>query len=106
MLDPKSSEINWKEALKINPNADIAKLLAQLHFVTTPNFILLESNEIDLEFAKKMIEEVKKNKPNSPHPQRLLGNIYRLEGDFDSSLDSYSRAMNLIEDKENPLYYY
>ena len=105
MLDPKSSEINWKEALKINPNADIAKLLlAQLHFVTTPNFILLESNEIDLEFAKKMIEEVKKNKPNSPHPQRLLGNIYRLEGDFDSSLDSYSRAMNLIEDKENPLY--
>ena len=45
MLDPKSSEINWKEALKINPNADIAKLLlAQLHFVKTPNFILLESN--------------------------------------------------------------
>ena len=105
MLDPKSSENNWKEALKINPKADIAKLLlAQLHFVTTPNFILLGSDEIDLEFAKKMIGEVKKNKPESPHPERLLGNIYRLEGDFDLSLDSYSRAMNLIEDKENPLY--
>ena len=105
MLDPKSSESNWKEALKINPNADIAKiLLAQLHFVTTPNFILLESDEIDLEFAKKMIKEVEKNKPNSSTPQRLLGNIYRVEGEFDLSLEAYSRAMSLIKDKKSSLY--
>lgn len=105
MLDPKSSENSWKEALKINPNADIAKLLlAQLHFVTTPDFILLESNEINLEFAKKMIGEVQKNKPDSPTPQRLLGNINRLEGNFDLSLEAYSKAMDLVEDKKSSLY--
>ena len=105
MLDPKSSESNWKEALKINPNADIAKiLLAQLHFVTTPNFVLLESDEIDLDFAKKMIKEVEKNKPNSSTPQRLLGNVYRVEGEFDSSLQAYESAMKLIEDKNSSLY--
>ena len=98
MLNPKSSEINWKEALKINPKADIAKLLlAQLHFVTTPDFILLESSEIDLDFAKKMITEVQESNPQSSTPQRLLGNLFRLEGNFDKALESYSNAMNLVD---------
>ena len=59
MQNPKNAQANWQEALKINPNANIAKLLlAQLHFVTTPDFILLDNSEIDLEYAISMIKQV------------------------------------------------
>jgi len=101
MQNPKNAQANWQEALKINPNANIAKLLlAQLHFVTTPDFILLDNSEIDLEYAISMIKQVENSQPKNFTPQRLLGNIYRLKGDFDLSLESYQKAMTLIEDKK------
>ena len=101
MQNPKNAQANWQEALKINPDANIAKLLlAQLHFVTTPDFILLDNSEIDLEYAISMIKQVEKSQPKNFTPQRLLGNIYRLKGDFDLSLESYQKAMTLIENKK------
>ncbi len=101
MLDPNSAKLNWEEALKINPKADMAKLLlAQLHFVTTPDFQILKSDEINIEYAIKLIKEVEKSQPNNYTPSRLLGNIYRFTGDFDLSLESYNKAMNLVKDKK------
>ena len=82
-VNPKEAQVNWNNALKINPNANIAKLLlAQLHFVTTPGFYRLEKDEIDLTYAANIIKEVEQVEPENPEPQRLLGNIYRVEGRF------------------------
>ena len=101
MQNPKNAETNWKSALEINPNANIAKLLiSQLHFVTTPDFILLDSDEIDLNYAIGLIKEVEKIQPNNSTPPRLLGNIYRVSGDFDLSLESYQKAMDLTKNKD------
>ena len=47
-----------------------------------------------------MIKEVEKVEPENPEPQRLLGNIYRLEGDFDSSLKSYSKKQLILVKKK------
>ena len=51
-----------------------------------------------------MIGEVQKNKPDSPTPQRLLEILIDSEGNFDSSLEAYSKAMDLVEDKKAVLY--
>lgn len=100
MLNPNSAKLNWEQALKIYPESDISKLLlAQLHFVTTPDFTLLKSDEIDLDYAIKLIKEVENSQPDNYTPSRLLGNIYRLKGDFDLALDAYNNAMKLIKDK-------
>ncbi len=105
MQNPKNAEANWKSALEINPDSNIAKLLiSQLHFVTTPDFVLLDSDDIDLEYAISLIKEVEKIQPNNSTPPRLLGNIYRVSGDFDLSLESYKKAMELTKDKKGISY--
>lgn len=105
MQNPKEAQVNWNNALKINPNANIAKLLlAQLHFVTTPGFYRLEKDEIDLTYAANIIKEVEQMEPENPEPQRLLGNIYRVKGEFDSSLKSYKKAIDLSKNKKGSRY--
>ena len=101
MKNPKEAQINWNRALEVNPKANIAKLLlAQLHFVTTPGFYRLEKDEIDLLYATNIIKEVEQSEPENPEAQRLLGNIYRVKGEFDSSLESYKKSIDLSEDKK------
>ncbi len=102
LLSPNESKISWEKALEIDPENSLAKLLlAQLHFVTTPDFMLLGEDEINLDEAVKLIKEVQKKELQNPTCPRLLGNIYRARGDFDLSLEEYNKAMNLIEDKES-----
>ena len=79
-------------------------LLAQLHFVTTPGFYRLEKDEIDLTYANNIIKEVEQVEPENPEPQRLLGNIYRVKGEFDSSLKSYKKAIDLSKNKKSSRY--
>ena len=101
MKNPKEAQINWNRALEVNPKANIAKLLlAQLHFVTTPGFYRLEKDEIDLLYATNIIKEVEQSEPENPEAQRLLGNIYRVKGEFDSSLESYKKSIDLSENKK------
>ena len=100
MQNPKESKLNWNEALKINPNSNISKfLLAQLHFNVDGSFFILEADEIDLNYATNLLKEIEKSEPSNFEPKRLLGNIYRVYGDFDASLKSYESAIELIEDK-------
>jgi len=100
MQNAKESELNWKEALKINPGANIAKIqLAQLHYPTTPGFYRLEEDEIDLDFATKMIKEIEETEPNNPELKQMQGNIFRVKGDFDSSINAYAKAIELTDKK-------
>ena len=105
LLDPDKSELSWEKALKLDPNNSMAKiLLSQLHYVTTVDFQLLTDDKIDLEKAISLIESAEKNDQKNYTYSRLLGNIYRARGEFDKSLDAYSRATSLIENKESSAY--
>ena len=47
LLSPNESKISLEKALEIDPENSLAKLLlAQLHFVTTPDFMLLEKMKL------------------------------------------------------------
>ena len=105
LLDPAKSKLSWEKALKIDPNNSMAKiLLSQLHYVTTENFQLLTDDKIDLEKAISLLEDAEKGDQKNYTYSRLLGNIYRAQGEFDKSLNAYDRAINLIEDKDSPSY--
>ena len=100
--NPNASKISWEEALRIDPNNSLAKLLlSQLHYVTTTNFQLLEKNSIDLNYAIELIKEVAIAEPNNFICPRLLGNIYRARGEFDKSISEYENAMKIINDDES-----
>ena len=71
-------------------------LLSQLHYVTTPNFQLLPRDEVDIDKATRLIQEVAKLEPENHTCQRLLGNVYRLKGEFDKSINSYEAAMDIV----------
>ena len=101
-LNPKKSEKSWEEALRIDPDNSLAKLLlSQLHYVTTVDFQLLPRDQVDTEKAIKLIKEVEKDEPNNYICPRLLGNLYRLTGDFDQSINEYEKAMRLIGDESS-----
>ena len=103
--NPKKSQISWEEALKIDPNNSLAKLLlSQLHYVTTTDFQLLSRDEIDMEKAINLIQEVQIAEPNNYICPRLLGNVYRRRGDFDESIKAYEKAMELIGDEKSSSY--
>ena len=105
LLDPAKSELSWEKALKIDPNNNMAKiLLSQLHYVTTEDFQLLTDDKIDQDKAISLIEDAEKNDQENFTYSRLLGNIYRARGEFDKSLDAYSRATSLIENKQSSAY--
>ena len=95
--NPKKSQNSWEQALIIDPNNSLAKLLlSQLHYVTTPNFQLLPRDEVDIDKATRLIQEVAKLEPENHTCQRLLGNVYRLKGEFDKSINSYEAAMDIV----------
>tara|TARA_B100000902_G_scaffold390139_1_gene438559 strand:+ start:121 stop:1707 length:1587 start_codon:yes stop_codon:yes gene_type:complete len=101
-LNPKKSEKSWDEALRIDPDNSLAKLLlSQLHYVTTVDFQLLPRDQVDTEKAINLIKEVEKAEPNNYICPRLLGNLYRLRGDFDQSINEYEKAMRLIGDESS-----
>lgn len=103
--NPKKSQKSWQEALSIDPNNSLAKLLlSQLHYVTTTDFQLLSRDEINIEKAINLIQEVENAEPNNFICPRLLGNIYRLKGDFDKSINEYEKAMKLIGDESSANY--
>ena len=103
--NPKKSQISWEEALKIDPNNSLAKLLlSQLHYVTTTDFQLLSREEINMEKAIGLIQEVEKAEPDNYICPRLLGNVYRRRGDFDESIRAYEKAMQLIGDEKSNSY--
>ena len=103
--NPKKSERSWEEALKIDPNNSLAKLLlSQLHYTSTSDFQLLSRDEIDMEKAINLIKEVEKAEPNNFICPRLLGNVYRRQGDFDKSIKAYEKAMQLIGDETSMNY--
>ena len=103
--NPKKSENSWEEALKIDPDNSLAKLLlSQLHYVTTTDFQLLSRDKINVEKAINLIKEVENAEPNNFICPRLLGNIYRLQGDFDKSIKEYEKAMQLIGDQNSANY--
>ena len=100
MQNAKESKLNWDEALKINPEANIAKmLLAQLHYVTTPGFYRLANDEIDTTYAANLIKEIEESEPNNPTPKQMQGNLFREKGDFDASIDAYSKAIELTKEE-------
>ena len=103
--NPKKSERSWEEALKIDPNNSLAKLLlSQLHYTSTSDFQLLSRDEIDMEKAINLIKEVEKAEPNNFICPRLLGNVYRRQGDFDRSIKAYEKAMQIIDDETSMNY--
>ena len=103
--NPKKSESTWKQALKIDPNNSLARLLlSQLHYVTTPDFQLLSREEVNTDKAIELIKEVERAEPNNYICPRLLGNVYRLRGDFDESIRAYEKAMKLIGDENSVEY--
>jgi tetratricopeptide (TPR) repeat protein len=100
LLNPKKSEGSWEKALEINPVSAKSKiLLAQLHFVTG-QINILSNNERDEDLAISLIEDAEKTDSKNNVYSRLLGNIYRARGEYDASLNSYNRAISLIDDKE------
>tara|TARA_B100001057_G_C22857117_1_gene953097 strand:- start:2345 stop:3931 length:1587 start_codon:yes stop_codon:yes gene_type:complete len=103
--NPKKSQVSWEEALKIDPDNSLAKLLlSQLHYTTTTDFQLLSRDEIDMEKAIGLIQEVEKAEPDNYICPRLLGNVYRRRGDFDESIKAYEKAMLLIGDEKSSAY--
>ncbi len=100
--NPKKSEKSWEAALKIDPDNSLAKLLlSQLHYTSTTDFQLLSRDEINIEKAINLIKEVEQAEPNNFICPRLLGNVYRLQGDFDKSIKEYEKAMQLIGDEKS-----
>ena len=100
--NPKKSEKSWEEALTIDPDNSLAKLLlSQLHFVTTPDFQLLSREEVDTNKAISLVQSVEEAEPNNFTCPGLLGNLYRLKGDFDKSINEYQKAMKLIGDENS-----
>jgi tetratricopeptide (TPR) repeat protein len=100
LLNPKKSEGSWEKALEINPVSAKSKiLLAQLHFVTG-QINILSNNERDEDLAISLIEDAEKTDSKNNVYSRLLGNIYRARGEYDASLNSYNRAISLLDDKE------
>ena len=79
-------------------------LLSQLHYVTTTDFQLLSREEINMEKAIGLIQEVEKAEPDNYICPRLLGNVYRRRGDFDESIRAYEKAMQLIGDEKSNSY--
>ena len=105
VLNPKKAQLSWEKALEIDQDNSLAKLLlAQLHFVTTVDFQILPEDEINLDKAISLIQQVEKKEPENVTCPRLLGNIYRARGEFDLSLKTYERAMSLLENKESNAY--
>ena len=103
--NPKKSERSWEEALKIDPNNSLAKLLlSQLHYTSTSDIQLLSRDEIDMEKAINLIKEIEKAEPNNFICPRLLGNVYRRQGDFDRSIKAYEKAMQIIDDETSMNY--
>ena len=100
MQNAKESKLNFDEALKINPEANIAKMaLAQLHYVTNGIFLRLANDEIDTNYALNLIKEIEESEPNNPVPKRMQGNLFREKGDFDASINAYAKAIELTDNK-------
>jgi len=100
-LDVRQSEKRWEEALEINPDAFGSIMnLSALHYPTGINFQMLIENERDLDKAEKLLIRAQKILPNSSRPSRFLGNVYRAKNDFEKSLASYNKSLELIEKYE------
>ncbi len=100
-LDVKAGQKRWEEALEINPNAFGAIMqLSALHYPTGINFTMLVEEERDLDKAEKLLLRAQEILPNSSRPSRFLGNVYRAKNDFEKSLASYNKSLELIEKYE------
>lgn len=100
-LDVKESQRRWEEALEINPNAFGAIMqLSALHYPTGINFTMLVEEERDLDKAEKLLLRAQEILPNSSRPSRMLGNVFRANNDFEKSLASYNKSLELIEKYE------
>jgi len=96
----KASQKRWEEALVINPKSFAAHVsLAFLH-VPTGNTNMLAVNERDLNVAKDFLTKGSNIYPKSSRWSRFLGNVYRAEGDFEKSLASYQKSLDIIEEFE------
>jgi len=97
LANPKGSDQRWKEALEINPNSFEGLVnRAFLHFPTGNNFIMLASDERDLNIAIDLLNRGSKLYPESSRWSRFLGNVYRAQGDFEKALTSYEKSLDII----------
>ena len=105
LANPSMVDERLVEAAEIHPKSFYAfTRRAMLHFPVGAFFVNLPVEDRNLSEAKSLLDTAQNILPNSPIPNRFLGNIYRNEGDLDAALAAYKATVDLIENKQSRFY--
>ena len=105
LANPSMVDERLVEAAEIHPKSFYAfTRRAMLHFPVGAFFVNLPVEDRNLSEAKGLLDTAQSILPNSPIPNRFLGNIYRNEGDLDAALAAYKATVDLIENKQSRFY--